>query len=149
MRTAVFIYLSPSVILPASVTDVFLCPPSCRESSPPPSSTFTRACPSFATVWFRSAPPLCTFFTSQHKICDLSHCRLRISPTSQIRTELILQRLCWHNSFIWQQSNATPRPRTPSTGCLSKSYSKGDMTFSAVKSLHINLLRTGSVTLCR
>lgn len=85
----------------------------------PPSFTFTKACPSLPqcdsislilSVPFSFHMPQSVIYHDANFVFHPlhKHCWHRLS----------LQRLCRHNSFYMQQSNATPRPSTPSSGSL-------------------------------
>lgn len=90
---------------------------------PPPRPTLSpkRALPRLSVTPSHSSSLSLFHITGQNQrfyhICQLSMSSSSLTPLAQI--EPILYSLCWHNSFIWQQSNATPKPSTPSSGCLS------------------------------
>lgn len=87
-----------------------------------------------ALAWLHLTPRVT--FMSHVKISYFSRRQLCISFTSGTHWACTVQRLCWHNSFIWQQSNATPRPSTPSTGCLSQFPSKEKLGLYELENVH-------------
>lgn len=124
-----FICLSPSVILPASVmmfTDVSLSPPTpiCCESlfcPYPPSFTFTGACPFLVSAWLHLlTPPSLITCQNQWLITLPNLYFIHFPNTSGTVWAYTVQRLCWHNSFICNKSMQHPGQALPLVDvCLS------------------------------
>lgn len=140
------------MILPASVTmftDLSLCfCPSLHVVNLclcpyPPSFTFTKACPSLRQRDSISLLLSVPFLISHVKISDLSRCQLCISSTYNTiqhlrhRLSLFCTEAVPTQQFYMQQSNATPRPSTPSSGGLPPSPFKEEVLESFIQFLLI------------
>lgn len=114
---------SPSVILPASVmvfTDVFLSLPSCcefRVLRPSLSPKCALLC-FFVTQSYSSSLSL-FHITCQKVIYHVANFVFHPHPKQfWHRLNLYFTEAVPTQQFYMQQSNATPRPSTPSSGCL-------------------------------
>lgn len=105
---------------------VFLSRLPCRESLSlcpyRPSFTFTKACPSCASSWLHLTPLPFPFLISHVKICDYDVAKFVFHPLPKYFWHSLEPILCTEalqtRQFYMQHSNATPRPSTPSSGCL-------------------------------
>lgn len=86
-------------------------------------------------------------------VSDVSRYQLCVShtfhkPLAQTEPILYRQRLSWHNSFIWQQSNATSRPSVPSSGTSNDSIHSAFWLFIFKRLLLSHKFATRCISTC-
>lgn len=133
MKSVVFICLSPSVILPASMCCSLICLCFCPSLHLPLSVSnvhhFHKSVPLRLSHSLLPVP-----FSCHVKISHLSHCQICISstsPTLQTQSEPILYRGCADTTLQYATKQCN-HPGTPSSGCLPQFSFNEEVTVSFI-----------------